>query len=193
MSQLMYKASARTYAHNLKNLSANLRTAAREARVRGIDTGVLVNARLAPDMLPLSSQVQIACDNAKGACARLAGVELPSHPDEETNFDELQQRIRDTRAFLRTIKVAQYAGSEDREILIETPVGTITASGADYLFGWSLPNFWFHITTAYAILRHNGVPLGKADFLGPAPGISATGEAARVLRLTKSKKPRTRG
>lgn len=190
MSQLMYQASARAFTHNLRNLSANLKTAARDAKARGIEPAVLLGARLAPDMLPLTAQVMIAGDNAKGCCARLAGIDLPSYADDDDSFEKLQERIRKTLAFIRTVKPAQLAGSENREIVMETPIGKLSFSGADYLHGWALPNFYFHCTTAYAILRHNGVTLGKADFLGAVPGLTATGQAAKFLKLPAKKKRR---
>jgi hypothetical protein len=199
MSRAMYQASVQTFTHNLKNLSAILKTAANDAKARGIDPTVLLNMRLAPDMLPLTSQVQIITDNARGACARLAGVASPSYADDETTFAQLQARIKATLAFIRTLKAAQFEGSESREIVMELPIGTLSFSGSDYLNGWALPNFYFHSSTAYNILRHNGVSLGKADFLGIVPGAKATGQLAKMMGLptakakTKAKaKPKTK-
>jgi hypothetical protein len=189
MSQLMYQASSRTFSHNLRNLSAILKIAARDAKARGIEPTVLMGARLAPDMLPLPAQVMIASDNAKGCCARLAGVDMPSYADDDDSFEKLQERIKKTLAFIRTVKPAQFEGSESREIVMETPIGKLCFNGADYLYGWALPNFYFHCSTAYDILRHNGVTLGKADFLGPVPGLTATGQAAKFLKLPAKKKP----
>jgi hypothetical protein len=137
--------------------------------------------------LPLSSQVQIATDNAKGACARLAGVASPAFADDETTFAQLQARIKATLAFIRTLKAAQFEGSESRDIVMELPIGTLSFSGIDYLNGWALPNFYFHTTTAYNILRHNGVSLGKANFLGIVPGVQATGQLAKMMGLPTAK------
>lgn len=187
MSRAMYQASVQTFTHNLKNLSAILKAAATDAKTRGIDPEVLLNMRLAPDMLPLSSQVQIATDNAKGACARLAGVASPAFADDETTFAQLQARIKATLAFIRTLKAAQFEGSESRDIVMELPIGTLSFSGIDYLNGWALPNFYFHTTTAYNILRHNGVSLGKANFLGIVPGVQATGQLAKMMGLPTAK------
>ena len=190
MSRSLYQASARTYTHNLKNLSAWLKKAQKDAKARGIDEAVIVGARLAPDMLPLAAQVMIACDHAKGSCARLAGIKPPVFKDDAASFADLQERISKTLAFVRSIKAAQYAGAEEREILLEIPIGTLSFKGADYLQGWALPNFWFHLTTAYAILRHNGVQLGKGDFLGKVPGMEATGQIAKMMGVKPKKKSR---
>lgn len=193
MSNLMYRSSAPVFVHNLKNLSAILKLAARDARARGIDPQVLLNARLAPDMHPLLRQVQIATDNAKGASARLAGVAPPVFEDKETTFAELEERIRRTLGFIRGLKAAQFEGSEAREIAMTLPIGKLAFSGADYLNGWALPNFYFHCTTAYTILRHNGVQLGKANFLGPVPGMQMSGKIAKMMGFkpaTKTKKRR---
>jgi hypothetical protein len=181
MSNLMYQSSAQVFAHNLKNLSALLKAAASDARARGIDPAVLLNSRLAPDMHPLVRQVQIATDNAKGCSARLAGVEVPAFQDTETTFAELEERIRRTRAFIRGLKAAQFAGSEAREIVMTLPIGTLAFSGADYLHGWALPNFYFHYCAAYNILRHNGIQLGKANFLGAVPGMQMSGKIAKMF------------
>jgi hypothetical protein len=193
MSRAMYQASAQTFTHNLKNLLAILKAAATDAKARGIDPQVLLNMRLAPDMLPLISQVQIVTDNAKGACARLAGVESPAYADDETTFAQLQARIKTTLAFIRTLKAAQFEGSENREVVMQIPIGTLSFSGIDYLNGWALPNFYFHSSTAYNILRHNGVSLGKADFLGIVPGVQATGQVAKMMGLPTAKaKPKAK-
>ena len=117
-------------------------------------------------MLPLSSQVQIACDTAKGAAGRLAGVEIPKHPDTETTLDELKARVAKTLDFIKTIKPEQMQGAETREIVLQFPQSTFKFTGINYLTNFVLPNFFFHVTTAYALLRKNGVGLGKGDFLG---------------------------
>ena len=151
--------------HHLKNLAAILKKGADHAKARGIDPDVLINARLYPDMFPLVRQVQIATDSAKGAAARLAGVEVPSFPDTEKSFPELQARVARTVAFLKSVKPAQFADAAGRDIQLQMRMGRIGFDGESYLLGWALPNFYFHLTTAYDILRHNGVPLGKRDFL----------------------------
>jgi hypothetical protein len=162
----MHQASLPVLARALANLSAILRKAAASAEKRKIDPAVLIGARLAPDMFPLSRQVQVVSDTAKGAAARLAGVEPPSWPDTETTFDELQARIAKTIAYLESIKPAQVDGAESRTITLKMPDGELKLSGEAYLFNFVLPNFFFHETTAYAILRHSGVEIGKRDFLG---------------------------
>ena len=183
MSQIMYRSSAQTFTHNLKNMSAILKLAAKDAKARSIDPKVLLNSRLSPDMLPLTRQVQIATDHAKGACARLAGVESPKFKDEEATFAELEARIKKTLSFIRGLKAAQFEGSENREITLKLPIGTLSFDGFDYLNGWALANFYFHCTTAYNILRHNGVKIGKGDFLGRVPGMQATGKIAKMMGI----------
>ena len=126
----------------------------------------MLNARLFPDMYPLTRQVQIATDMSKGAAARLAGLEIPKYEDNETTFAELQARIAKTIAFLDTIKPAQLEGSEARAVVISVRKIDLKFTGQDYLLKWVNPNVYFHVTTAYNILRHNGVELGKQDFLG---------------------------
>jgi len=182
MSNLIYQCSKPVFVHNLKNLSAILKTAEKDARKRGIDPSVFVNARLAPDMFTLARQVQIATDHAKGCCARLAGVENPVFKDEETTFAELQDRLKRTRTFIKGLKAPQFAGGESRAVVLQLPVGTITFNGLDYLNGFALPNFYFHYAAAYNILRHNGVGIGKLDFLGAVPGMKMTGKVAKAMR-----------
>jgi hypothetical protein len=186
----MYQASVPVLIHNLKALAAILKKGADHAKARGIDPAVLVNARLYPDMFPLTRQVQIATDMAKGGAARLAGVEMPSYPDTETSFPELQERIAKTIAFLKGIKPAQLEGSEGREIHLQMRMGAISFNGQYYLISWVLPNVYFHITTAYNILRHNGVELGKWDFLGKAPGsdIRSGGPAKKAAKKRAPRK-----
>lgn len=192
MSDFIYRTSKVVFVHNLKNLSGLLRIAARDAKTRGIDPSVIVNARLAPDMHPLTRQIQIASDNAKGCCARLAGVEIPSFPDNETTFADLEARIQRTIAFLNGLKASQFAGAESREVKIQFPMGTMTFSGLDYLNGWALPNFFFHCTTAYNILRHNGVQIGKRDFMGAVPGMKMTGKIAKIMGAKSAAKPKAK-
>jgi len=162
----MYQASVPVFVRMFGNLSAILDKAAAFAEAKKIDPSVLVNARLAVDMLPLSKQVQIASDAAKGAGARLTGSDVPSFADTETTFPELQARIAKTVDFLKGLDAAQFDGSESKEIVLTLAKGEVTFTGDAYLLNFVLPNFYFHMTTAYAILRHNGLDLGKMDYLG---------------------------
>ena len=164
----MYQASAPVFLRGLKNLSAVLEKGAASAAERKIDPAVLLTARLAPDMFALTRQVQIASDHAKGATARLAGVEVPKFEDTEETFDELQQRLTRVSEFVRSFDAGKIDGSEDREIVLPIGGRTMAFRGQTYLLQFALPNFYFHCTTAYAILRHNGVAVGKRDFIGPA-------------------------
>lgn len=166
MSISMYLASVPRFLRALTNLRAILEKAAAHAEAKKIDPSVLVNARLYPDMLPLSRQVQIATDNAKGAVSRLAGMEPPKYEDNETTFAELVARIDKTIALLETFKHEQIDNSEDKTITLTVHDKTITFTGMPYLLDNVLPNFYFHVVTAYDILRHNGVEIGKQDFLG---------------------------
>lgn len=165
MSVTMYQASIPPLRRMLGNLSAILEKGAAHAAAKKIDPSVLLNARLAPDMLPLARQVQIASDGAKGCAARLAGAEVPSYPDSETTFPELQARIARTVEFLAGFTPGQIDGSEDRPISLKFGE-VISLRGRDYLFTFVYPHVLFHVTTAYDILRHNGVELGKMDYLG---------------------------
>ncbi len=153
----------------LGNLSAILDKAAAHADAKKFDVVVLVNARLAPDMFPLARQVQIACDMVKGGAARLSGTEIPKFDDTETTIPELKARIAKTLAFVNGLAAAKFAGSEDRAITLNTRNGDLHFNGLDYLRYFVLPNLYFHVTTTYAILRHNGVELGKPDFIGGNP------------------------
>jgi uncharacterized protein len=166
MSLSMYQAGIPVAIRFLNNLSAILDKAVAHCTARNIDPTVLVNFRLAPDMLPFSRQIQIATDIVKGGAARLAGVEVPSYADTEASFDELKARIAKTVAFLQTFKPAQIDGSEGKEIVLKLRNGEMKFTGVDYLTNFVLPNLFFHVTTAYAILRHNGIDIGKKDFLG---------------------------
>ncbi len=166
MALSMYHASIPVLMRMLGNLSAILHKAEAYASERKIEPSVLLNARLAPDMLPLVSQVQIATDNAKGCAARLAGLEVPSYADTESSFAELQARLDKTLAFISGIEAAQLDGSETRAVTLKFPSMELHFNGQDYLLGFVLPNFYFHVTTAYAILRHNGLDIGKMDYLG---------------------------
>jgi hypothetical protein len=162
----MYQASAPRFANTLQNLSAILDKAQAHCEARKIDPVLLAAWRLTPDMFPLSRQVQIACDSAKGAVARLAGVEIPKHEDTEKDFAELKARIAKTRDFVAGFQPAQIDGSEDRDVVLKISGKDVTFKGLQYLLGFAYPNFYFHVTTAYAILRQNGVEIGKRDFIG---------------------------
>jgi len=166
MAISMHDLSATVYSRMLANLSGMLDKAAAFAEEKKFDSQVLVSARLAPDMLPLVKQIQIACDFAKGGSARLAGVELPKREDNETTLDQLKARIAWTRDFIGSIPRDKFNGAEDRSIVHEMRTLTIKLPGLAYLNQFSMPNFYFHVTTTYGILRHNGVPLGKLDFVG---------------------------
>ena len=166
MAMSMYAASVPVFQHMLRNLSHVLDKGEANAQARKFDPSVLATARLAPDMLPLTRQVLIACDAAKNGVARISGVEAPRFEDNEASFAELKARIQKTLAFLETVPAAKLDGTEDKEITF--PVGrdsSRTMKAQAYLATWVLPNFFFHVTTAYAILRHNGVDLGKTDYL----------------------------
>ena len=162
----MYQASAPRFVNTLGNLAAILDKAQAHCDARKIDPLVLTGYRLFPDMFPLSRQVQIACDTAKGAVARLAGAEIPKHEDSERTFAELKARIAKTIDFVQSVKRERIDGAEDKEIVLQMRSGERRFTGLQYLLGHALPNFYFHVTTAYNILRHNGVELGKADYLG---------------------------
>jgi len=165
MTISMYAASVPVLRRMLVNLAGILKKAADHAEARKIDPGVLLNARLFPDMFPLLKQVQIVTDNAKGL-ARLAGIEIPKYEDNETSFAELQARITKTIAFLDTLKQDQVDGSEARDIILQVRGKTLELKGQDFLLNRQLPNFYFHLVTAYNILRHNGIEVGKTDYLG---------------------------
>jgi hypothetical protein len=166
MSLTMYQASIPVFVRMLANLSAILDKAAAHAEAKKIDPAIFVNARLAPDMYPLSRQVQIATDMVKGCAARLAGIDVPSYEDNETTFVELQARIAKTVAFIQSVSAEQIDGSEGRDITLKFGSKEAHFLGQDYLLDFVIPNFHFHLTTAYAILRHNGVELGKRDYVG---------------------------
>jgi len=163
----IYDATIPPLKRTLTNLSAILKKGEEYADAKKVEHHVLLNARLFIDMYPLTRQVQIATDMSKGAAARLAGVEVPKYEDNETTFAELQARITKTIAFLDSIQPAQLEGSETRDITIAVRKTDLKFTGQNYLLKWVIPNVYFHVTTAYNILRHNGVELGKQDFLGP--------------------------
>jgi uncharacterized protein len=166
MTISMYAASVPVFKQMLGSLAAVLAKGAAHAEARKIDPSVLLAERLAPDMFALTRQVQIASDAAKGAAARLAGIEIPKYEDDETSFAELAARIEKTIAFLDTIQAASIDGSEERDITVTVRSGDLHFKGERFLLHWALPNFYFHVTTAYGLLRHDGVEIGKRDFLG---------------------------
>ena len=154
------------FTQTLGNLAAILEKGLAHASARKFDSTVLVNSRLAPDMLPLSRQVQIACDLAKNSAARLAAMEPPRFDDSEKTIEELQTRIAKTIDYLKSIPPGAFEGSEERDIKVPAGERTLEFKGLAFLQRWAIPNVFFHVTTAYNILRHNGVDIGKRDFLG---------------------------
>jgi hypothetical protein len=162
----MYQVSVPVFIRHLNNLSSILKKAEAHAIAKKIEPEIFINARLSPDMYPLSRQVQIAADVVKGGAARLGNVEVPSFPDTEKTFPELQARITKTIDFLKTFQTVQIDGSEDRKITLKIGGQEMSFAGQPYLLNFVLPNLFFHISIAYSILRHNGVELGKKDFLG---------------------------
>ena len=169
MSALLSQASLPIFKTGLGSLSAVLEKGAAHAAEKKIDPAVFLSWRLAPDMFPLVRQVQIATDQAKNGSARLAGVEPPRFEDDETSFEQLKARLAKTTAFLATLDPAAIDASVDREIIFPLGPKKGAMRGADYLHHFVLPNFYFHATTAYAILRRCGVSLGKLDFMGEIP------------------------
>jgi uncharacterized protein len=166
MSITMYSASVPIFARQLGAMLTWIDKAQRHAEARKFDPANYLGLRLAPDMLPFNRQIQIASDGAKGCAARLAGLEVPQWDDNETTIDELRGRIRKTIDYVQSVPAAQFDGSETREIVLPVRVGDpLHFSGETYLKHFVLPNFFFHVTTAYALLRHAGVELGKRDFL----------------------------
>lgn len=167
MDHLMYSLSAPVFVRMLRNLEGVLDKGAAHAAARKIDPAVLVNARLFPDMFPLSAQVRIAGDFAKGAVARLTGNEPPKYDDNEATFDDLKARIGRTIAYVESFKPQQFGDAATRTVTMKMRGEDKSFDGLTYLANIVLPNFYFHLTTAYDILRHNGVELGKRDFIGP--------------------------
>ncbi|MEO8938331.1 MAG: DUF1993 domain-containing protein [Burkholderiaceae bacterium] len=162
----LHDVSIPVFARMLRNVSTLLDKAVADAEVRKFEPAVLLGSRLYPDMFPLLRQVQLACDFAKGASARLAGIAVPAFPDEETTVDELKARIAKVLAFIAGVSHADVDGGAERTITIKLRDGSVDMKGIDYLNNMAMPNFYFHVTTVYAILRHNGVPIGKRDFVG---------------------------
>ena len=162
----MYRASVPVFARALRNLVAILKKAEANAAERRVDPTVLLNYRLAPDMFALTRQVQIATDMTKGCVSRLAGVEIPAYEDKEATFGELVARVERCIAYLESFQPAQIDGTEDKIIVLKRPTGDVSHPGLQYLLEYVTPNVYFHCTTAYSILRHCGVNIGKKDFIG---------------------------
>ena len=166
MAISMHSASVPIFVRMLRQHDGWLDKAEAHAAAKKFEPAVYLGTRLAPDMLPFTQQIQIACDTAKFCVARLAGIEGPKFDDNETTLDELRQRIRKTIDYVQSVPAAQIDGSDEREISVPRRAGPLAMKGETYLKHFVLPNFFFHVTTAYALLRHNGVELGKSDFLG---------------------------
>lgn len=166
MTISMYQASVPRFVNILGNLSNILDKAQAYVDAKKIDAVTLTTYRLFPDMLPMTTQIQIACDAAKGVVARLAGMEIPVYEDNEKTLSDLKARIAKTVAFIQTVTPGQIDGTEDKEIVIKRGDKESHYKGMQFLLGHALPNFYFHVTTAYNILRHNGVEIGKRDYLG---------------------------
>jgi hypothetical protein len=173
LSLSLYDASIPVYVRMLQNLAGFLDKAEAYATEKGVELSMLAEAKLAPDMGSFVRQVQFASDAAKGGAARLAQIDPPSFPDVETTFPELKDRIARTIAFVESVKPEQVNGGEEREIVMKFPQGSMTFTGQNFLLQFSLPNFLFHVTTAYAILRSQGVPLSKMDFLAGSSNAAA--------------------
>lgn len=166
MNLTMYQASVPVFIRMLGNLAGILEKAAAHCAARKIDPAALLHYRLYPDMFDFARQVQVACDHARNGAARLADVEAQEMEKTEQSFAELIERVRKTIAYLETLRPEQFDGTETREVVIKRGESTVTYTGLDYLLNRVLPNFYFHVTTAYDILRHNGVELGKRDYIG---------------------------
>jgi uncharacterized protein len=166
MSITMHSASVPIFVRMLSNVDTWFDKAEAHAAAKKFDTSVYLNARLAPDMLVFTKQIQIACDTVKFCVARLAGAEAPKFEDTETTLAELRARVHATIAYVKSVPAAQIDGSEEKDITIPRRDGSTIMKGEAYLKHFALPNFFFHVTTAYALLRHNGVELGKMDYLG---------------------------
>ncbi|MFC4309715.1 DUF1993 family protein [Steroidobacter flavus] len=171
MSLSLYDASIPTFLHSLRALKAILEKAVAHAEARKFDPNVFVSMRLYPDMLPFARQIQIASDSAKGAAARLSGTEPPKFEDNETTMADLIARVTKTIDYLEGFKPEQFAGDDNRVITIKTPRINLNFTAVNFVRHWALANFFFHTTTAYALLRHGGVEIGKQDYLGPVPQV----------------------
>jgi hypothetical protein len=166
MSLSLYQASAPRFANTLKNLAVLLDKTQAHCEAKKIDPLAITSFRLFPDMFPLNRQIYIATDTAKGAVARLAGIEIPKYEDTEQTIAELKARIAKTVDFVMSVPAAKIDGSADKDIAMKAGGKDVVFKGAQYLLGHAYPNFYFHCTTAYNILRHNGIEVGKRDFLG---------------------------
>jgi len=184
MSLSIHSVSVGVMTRMLNNLSTVLDLAVAHAEANGIDPSRYAEARLAPDMRPLTAQIQLASDSAKGAGARLSGVEAPSFADTEATMAELKERIAKTIAFLGSVDRAEVDASADRTVELKAGGGTRSFRGADYLEQFALPNFFFHVSIAYGILRAEGVPLGKLDYLGARPAAEETPMPEQVQAAT---------
>lgn len=167
----LHDASVPVFDAMLENLSTLLDKAAAHAAAKNFDPAVLLQSRLAPDMFPLTRQVQIAADAAKFGIARLAGVDAPKFEDDETTIDALKARIEKTRAFIASVPRERFEGAEARRVEVPTRAQTYSFDGRTFLFQWAMPNFYFHVVTTYNLLRHNGVEIGKRDYLGQVPSL----------------------
>lgn len=167
MAQTIYVHAPAQFIRGLRILSELLQKGEAWLGEKQLEESSLLEARLAPDMFPLLRQVQIVSDTAKGAAARLAGQEVPAMADEETSFAELHQRVEKTIAFLQTFRPEDFADSEQRSVVLKAKDRELTFTAENYLLHFAVPNFYFHLTTAYDILRHRGVDVGKMDYLGP--------------------------
>ena len=165
MSLSMYDAAVPGMVRALKNLDAIIDKAAAYAAGKKVDPTVLMGSRLAIDMLPFSTQIHRATETARGATARLAQMDIPGYPDEDKTVADLKDRLAKAIAFLESVPTEKFAGAEDRSVTQKLAGNDVTFPAKQYLFGFVIPNFYFHVTTAYAILRHNGVEIGKADFI----------------------------
>lgn len=163
----MYSASVPVFKRMLGNLASILDKAAASAKARNFEPANLMQARLYPDMFALTKQVQVACDAAKACVARLAGVDNPKHEDTEATIDDLKARIAKTLAFIDSVPRDKIEGTETKTVAIPLRTRTLEMQGLPYLLHFAMPNFYFHLTTAYALLRHSGVEIGKMDYLGP--------------------------
>jgi uncharacterized protein len=166
MTTSLYDFTVPMFTRALTNLSSQMEKASAFAEQRKFDSKLLAESRLIADMMPFSAQIQIACDNAKGAVARLAGIEPPKHEDTEKTLPELKARLAKTLDFIGGVKREQFVGADTRDIVLKFPQLTLRFKGLDYVTQFVLPNFYFHVTMAYALLRKNGVEIGKTDYLG---------------------------
>jgi hypothetical protein len=168
MPSALYQASVPVHVRQLNALSAIIDKAAAYCAERKIDPSALLQARLYPDMFTFVKQVQVACSHAERGAARLSGIEPPARPDKEATFEDLKARIAAALSFVKSVDAAKMDGADTRKITFPAGQQQMTMTGSDYLSHFSLPNFYFHVAAAYNILRHNGVPIGKGDFMGSA-------------------------